>query len=39
MASSTPGVVERHSRSCRSRGGGSCNCEPSYTAWVYDPRS
>jgi integrase len=34
-----PGIVERHSRSCGSRGGGSCGCEPSYVAWIYDARA
>jgi integrase len=33
-----PGLVARHSRSCRSRDGGACNCEPSFEAWVYSPR-
>jgi integrase len=38
----SPGIVERHSRSCRSRpknGAGLCNCDPSLVAWVYDPRT
>ena len=42
MARPSPGIVERHSRSCRSRpknGGGACNCDPSLVAWVYDPRT
>jgi integrase len=42
MAKPAPGIVERHSRSCRSRpknGGGSCNCEPSVFAWIYDART
>ena len=34
-----PGIQLRHSRTCRSQGGGSCNCDPSYRAWVYDARS
>jgi integrase len=36
----TPGIVERHSRSCPSRSGGSCRkpCDPSLEAWVYSPR-
>jgi integrase len=34
-----PGIVERHSRSCASRDGGSCGCEPSYVAWIYDART
>jgi integrase len=29
------GIVKRHSRSCRSHGGGRCNCDPSWQAWVY----
>jgi integrase len=33
------GIDERHSRSCRSRAGSKCNCDPSYGAWVYDARS
>ena len=32
------GIAARHSRKCRSRSGGSCNCEPSYRAFVYDRR-
>jgi integrase len=31
------GIRERHSRSCRSRGGGRCSCDPSYEAQVWDP--
>ncbi len=36
----TPGVVERHARSCPSRSGGECRrpCDPSFEAWVYSPR-
>ena len=33
------GIDERHSRGCRSREGGKCNCNPSYRAWIYDARS
>ena len=33
-----PGVRERHSRSCASRVGGKCDCDPSYEASVYDAR-
>ena len=33
------GIVERHSRSCRSATDGRCNCKPAYRAWVYDRRS
>lgn len=32
------GIRERHSRSCPSRNGGKCNCEPAYEANVYDAR-
>jgi integrase len=32
------GIIKRHSRRCRSRGSGTCNCDPSYEAWVYLPR-
>jgi integrase len=32
------GIRERHSRGCSSRGGGKCNCTPSYEASVYDAR-
>jgi integrase len=35
---STPGVVTRHGRACRTRDGGSCNCAPTYEAWVYSKR-
>ncbi|MCB0865498.1 MAG: site-specific integrase [Solirubrobacterales bacterium] len=31
----TPGIEVRHARSCRSGGGGRCNCSPSYRAQVY----
>lgn len=36
----TPGIVERHSRSCPSRNGGQCSkpCQPSYEAWIWSPR-
>jgi len=33
------GISERHSRTCRSIDGGSCNCKPSYRAFVFDRRS
>jgi hypothetical protein len=33
-----PGIWTRHARSCRSRSGGRCNCNPSYEAWVYSKR-
>jgi integrase len=34
------GILERHSRSCRTQEdkSASCNCEPSYQAWIYDKR-
>ena len=32
------GIRTRHGRSCRSGGGGRCNCAPSYEAWVYSKR-
>ena len=31
----TPGIEVRHARSCRSGGGGRCNCSPSFRAQVY----
>jgi len=33
------GIDERHSLSCCSRAGGTCNCRPSHRAWVYDART
>jgi integrase len=38
MPSKTPGLRERHARTCRSRDGGRCNCSPSIEAFVYLPR-
>jgi hypothetical protein len=32
------GIEERHARSCRTRKGGRCDCEPSYRADVWDGR-
>lgn len=32
------GITKRHSRRCRSRAGGRCNCEPTYEAWVFSKR-
>src|SRR5688572_3766358 len=32
------GITKRHSRRCRSRDGGGCNCEPAYEAWIYSKR-
>jgi integrase len=37
MASST-GIRTRHSRTCKTREGGRCNCTPTYEAWVYSKR-
>jgi hypothetical protein len=37
----TPGIVERHSRSCPSRHGGRCvkpECTPRFEAWVWSPK-
>ena len=34
----TPGIQVRHARSCRTGGGGRCNCSPSYRAEVYIKR-
>lgn len=33
------GVQERHQEKCASRDGGRCNCQRSYRASVYDPRT
>jgi len=33
------GIRKRHSRGCRSRDGGACNCEPSFEAWVWSKRA
>src|SRR3954453_20079076 len=33
------GIDTRHSKKCRSRDGGRCNCEPTYQAHVYDSRA
>lgn len=35
---STTGIRTRHSRTCKSRDGGGCNCEPTYEAFVYSKR-
>jgi hypothetical protein len=32
------GITKRHSRRCRSRDAGRCNCERTYEAWVYSKR-
>ncbi len=37
-AKPTPGIVERHSRSCSPRGGRACTCTPSFEAWVWSQR-
>ncbi len=34
----TTGIRPRHTRTCRSRDGGRCNCDPSYEASVYSKR-
>jgi len=34
----TPGIDTRHARACRGRGGGRCNCTPTYQASVFDVR-
>lgn len=34
----SPGIRPRHSRSCGSRAGATCNCDPSYEAWVFSKR-
>jgi integrase len=34
----TPGIRVRHSRSCKTRDGAGCNCDPAYEAWVYSKR-
>jgi integrase len=31
------GIRERHARSCRSRNGGRCSCEPTYEACLWSP--
>lgn len=33
-----PGIRERHSRNCKSRDGGRCNCSPSIEAFVFSKR-
>lgn len=38
MSRKPTGITTRHSRRCRSRSGGGCNCEPSYEAWIWSPR-
>jgi integrase len=35
---STTGIRTRHSRTCKTRDSGSCNCDPSYEAFVYSKR-
>src|SRR4051812_32805959 len=35
---SPEGIEARHSKKCRSTGGGRCNCSPSYRASVYSAR-
>src|SRR5713101_7221064 len=38
MANASPGIIERHGRSCATRRDSKCNCAPSYVAWVFDAR-
>ena len=33
-----PGIVKRHSRECRSRAEGRCDCRAGYEAWVFSKR-
>jgi integrase len=33
------GITVRHSRRCAGGSDGRCNCDPSYVAWIYDPRT
>ncbi len=33
------GIDERHSRTCRSRDGGACNCTPTFQAHVWDAKA
>lgn len=35
---SAPGIRMRHSRTCRSEGGGKCNCKPTFEASVFSVR-
>jgi integrase len=37
MANST-GIRTRHSRTCKTRDGRACNCDPTFEAWVYSKR-
>ena len=39
MMARPTGITTRHSRRCRSHGGYGCSCDPSYTAWIWDPRT
>jgi integrase len=32
------GIRRRHARSCKSKDGGTCNCDPSYEAWAWSAR-
>jgi integrase len=34
----TQGIRTRHSRTCASRTGARCNCDPTYEAWIYSKR-
>lgn len=33
------GITTRHAKTCRSRGGGRCSCQPTYQAQVFDGRT
>ena len=32
------GITKRHSRTCRSRQGGRCTCDPTFEAWVWSSK-
>jgi integrase len=34
----TPGIRERHARTCTSSDGGRCSCTPTFEAWVWSKR-
>jgi integrase len=34
----TPGIRVRHRRTCATRQGGKCNCDPAYEGWVFSKR-
>jgi integrase len=39
MTRSTPGIRQRHARTCPSLDGGTCRCTPSFEAFVWSPRA